>query len=32
MGGFRASLFNLVPDEGVAKLRDFLEDFGEKNS
>lgn len=26
-GGFRASLFVQVPDEGVDKLADFLQDF-----
>lgn len=32
MGGFRASLFNLVPDEAVERLVDFLDEFGAKNS
>ena len=30
-GGFRASLFVPVPDEGVDKLADFLKDFMTKH-
>jgi phosphoserine aminotransferase len=31
VGGLRASIYNAMPREGVAKLRDFMLDFAKKN-
>ena len=32
LGGVRASIYNAMPREGVVKLVDFMQDFGERNS
>jgi len=32
VGGIRASIYNAMPTEGVAALRDFMKDFAAKNS
>ncbi len=31
VGGMRASIYNAMPAEGVAKLVQFMEDFAKKN-
>jgi phosphoserine aminotransferase len=31
VGGFRASIYNAMPKEGVEALRDFMKEFAEKN-
>jgi len=31
IGGFRASIYIPVPDEGIKKLKDFMEDFAAKH-
>ena len=32
VGGMRASIYNAMPEEGVAKLIEFMKDFAAKNS
>lgn len=32
LGGVRASIYNAMPREGIVKLVDFMQKFGEKNS
>jgi len=32
LGGVRASIYNAMPREGVVKLVDFMQEFGERNS
>ena len=31
VGGMRASIYNAMPEEGVARLVEFMEDFEKKN-
>ena len=32
VGGMRASIYNAMPEEGVAKLIEFMKDFAAKNA
>ena len=31
LGGVRASIYNAMPREGIVKLVDFMQEFGERN-
>ncbi len=32
VGGFRASIYNAMPESGVQMLRDYMLDFAQKNA